>query len=59
MLGNYIPPWATIDPSKQGVEYAGFNRPYNNGSGAWVDIIATYIFGTAADNDTGFEAKKL
>jgi hypothetical protein len=57
MLGNYIPPWATIDPSKQGVEYAGFFSPYNNGSGAWVDIIATYIFGTAADNDTGFEAK--
>ncbi len=57
LLGNYIPSWATIDPSKQGVEYAGFYNPYTNSSGAWVDIIATYIFGTAVDNDTGFKAK--
>lgn len=57
MLGNYIPTWATMDPSKQGVDYAGYYAPFNNGTGAWTDIIATHVFGTAVDNDTGFEAK--
>src|SRR5882762_2943896 len=36
LLGNYIPFWATLDPSKQGTDYAGFYAgAAANGTGTW------------------------
>lgn len=55
LLGNYIPSWATTDRSKQGVAYAGFYvGAAINGTGAWRDLVVTYVFGSAPVNEVGF-----
>jgi len=47
MLGDYIPSWATVDLSRQGVSHVGFYIGANdNGTGAWRDMVVTYIFGS-------------
>ena len=48
LLGNYIPRWATLDPSKQGIDYTGFyTGAAANGTGKWAGLVVTYAFGSA------------
>jgi hypothetical protein len=50
-LGNYIPSWATVDQSKQQVVSIGYYEDAAaNGTGAWRDIVKTYVFGSAPDS---------
>lgn len=54
LLGTWIPQWATVDPTKQGVDYVGFYVDAAiNGSGHWVDLLVTYAFGSAPNMDPG------
>lgn len=47
LLGNWLPQWATVDPTKQGTYYVGFFVDAAiNGSGKWGDLIVTYAFGS-------------
>ena len=55
LLGNYIPSWATVDRSKQGVAYSGFYIDAAiNGTGEWRDQVVTYVFGSAPADVVGF-----
>lgn len=47
-LASCLPEWATQDPSKQGVHYAGFyeNVGITNSTGNWRDLLVTYSFGS-------------
>jgi hypothetical protein len=55
LLGDYIPSWATVDRSKQGAAYDGFYKgALVNGTGAWRDMVVTYVFGSAPANELGF-----
>ena len=54
MLGDYIPSWATVDPSRQGVFHAGFyDGEKENGTGAWSDLVVTYVFGSSPVGQVG------
>jgi hypothetical protein len=58
LLGDYIPSWATVDRSKQGVDYCGFYKDaLANHTGAWRDQVVTYVFGSAPANELGFSEK--
>ena len=52
LLGNWLPQWATVDPTKQGRDNSGFyiGAGNLNASGAWRDMIATYAFGSSPYN---------
>jgi hypothetical protein len=55
LLGDYIPSWATVDRSKQGAAHVGFYKDaLVNGTGAWRDMVVTYVFGSAPANGLGF-----
>ena len=55
LLGDYIPSWATVDRSKQGVAYAGFyTDALVNGTGEYRDMVVTYVFGSAPAIGHGF-----
>ena len=54
LLGNLLPQWATVDPTRQGTRYAGFySDALINGTGDWRDLVVTYAFGSAPDTTTG------
>jgi hypothetical protein len=46
-LGQYLPPWATVDPTRQGNDYSGYtNDNPGNSTGAWQDVLIIYVFGS-------------
>jgi hypothetical protein len=52
LLGNWLPRWATVDPTRQGTSYSGFFiGAAANGTGAWRDMVVTYAFGSAPDSN--------
>ncbi len=59
LLGNYIPPWATVNVTKQGTYYSGFYQTNStvNDTGSWTNMIVTYFFGSSPDNDATHSAR--
>lgn len=47
-LGPLLPPWATVDPNKQGsAPIASTQGVQTNNTGAWRDVLLTFTFGSA------------
>lgn len=60
LLGNWLPQWASIDPTRQGTAYAGFfNDALTNGTGDWRDLLVIYAFGSAPQSSVNFSLSSV
>jgi hypothetical protein len=60
LLGNYLPYWATLNSTNQGTDYSGaFKGAVENGTGAWINLMLTYAFGSTPDSELGFRSSAV